>query len=115
MVTPLLLSLGVLSAPVTFTLRIPDGRTRFHTGEVIPIELAFASTIPNRVILDTATYDRSGRLTIDEFRVDPIDRVTDPLLDYLASLGGYIGGGPRGHPALGDTPELVQPEVREWV
>jgi hypothetical protein len=114
MVTPLLLSLGVLSAPVTFTLRIPDGRTRFHTGEVIPIELAFTSTIPNRFILDTATYDRSGRLTIDEFRVDPIDRVTDPLLDYFASLGGYIGGGIRGNPVLGDAPTIVKLELNEW-
>src|SRR5262249_7899434 len=114
MVARILLSLGVLSAPVTFTLRIADGRSRFHPGEAIPIELEFTSSIPKRFVLDSATYDRSGRLTIDEFRVDPIDRVADPLLDYFASSGGYIGGGLRGAPVLGGTPTIVKLELNEW-
>src|SRR4029450_6260807 len=43
--------------PVPFTLRLADGRARFHPGEIIPIELVFTSSIPDRFILDSATYD----------------------------------------------------------
>jgi hypothetical protein len=123
----LLLSLGLLNGaavpqaapagapvPVTFTLRLADGRARFHPGEIIPIELVFTSSIPDRFILDSATYDRSGRLTIDVFRVEPIDRVSDPLLDYFASAGGFIGGGLRGNPVLGEKPTIVKLELNEW-
>src|SRR5688500_1411320 len=100
MIGALVLSLSTLAqalpsasaAPVTLTLRLADGRTRFHTGEAIAIEHEFTSTIPNRFVLDSATYDRSGRLTIDEFRLEPIERVSDPLLDYFAASPGAIGG-----------------------
>jgi len=113
----LVLSLGVLTAqpaPVTFTLRLAGARTQFHPGEIIPIALEFSSSVPDRYVLDTATYDRSGRLTIDEFRVDPIDRVTDPMLDYFASASGTIGGGLRGSPVLGDAPVTVKLELNDW-
>jgi hypothetical protein len=100
--------------PVSLTLSIGGGQTRFHTGEIIPIELAFTSQIPNRFVLDSGTYDRSGRLTIDEFHVEPIDRVSDPLLDYFASAGGFIGGGIRGMPVLGERPEIVKLDLNEW-
>jgi hypothetical protein len=129
MVAVLLLSLGWLfpsdptrqqqsprsaTAPVTLTLRIAGGQIRFHTGEIIPIELVFTSQSPNRFVLDSATYDRSGRLTLDEFHVEPIDRVSDPLLDYFAAAAGFIGGGIRGMPVLNDQPTIVKLELNEW-
>ena len=43
--------------------------------------------------VDGATHDRSGRLTIDEFRIAPIEAV--PMLDYFAQ-GRGVGGGLRG-------------------
>ena len=39
--------------------------------------------MPKRFVVDGATYDRSGRLAIDEFLVEPDDAVIDPLLDLL--------------------------------
>lgn len=94
-------------APVTLTVRVADGRRYFRPGEIIPIELEFSSAIPKRFVVDGATDDRSGRLTIDEFRLDPVDAVTDPMLDYFASRGAYIGGGLGGGGVLGDQPFIV--------
>ena len=122
MVGALVLALGTLAQalpsatapPVAFTLRLADGRTRFQPGETIAIELEFTSTIANRFVLDNATYDRSGRLTLDEFRVEPIERVRDPLLDYFAASPGAIGGGIRGNPVLGEAPTVVRLQLNEW-
>jgi hypothetical protein len=99
--------------PITLTVRFADGRSRFRPGETLPIELEFESRVPKRFVVDGATYDRSGRLTIDEFRVEPDDGVTDPLPDYFAS-GGFIGGGIRGIGVLGDKPFLVRLDLNEW-
>ena len=75
-------------APIRLTLRLPDGRLQFRPGEIIPVELEFSSATPKRFTVDGATYDRSGRLTIDEFVIDRIDDVSDPMLDYFGSVGG---------------------------
>jgi hypothetical protein len=100
--------------PVTLTVRVTEGRHQFRPGEVIPIELEFSSPIPKRFAVDGATYDGSGRLTIDEFRVDPLNSVTDPMLDYFAATGGYAGGGLRGFGVLGEQPFIVKLELNDW-
>jgi hypothetical protein len=102
------------SASITLTLRLGDGRRQFRPGELIPIELEFTSATPRRFSVDGATYDRSGRLTIDEFVIDRIDDVSDPLLDFFGSIGGYIGGGIRGIGVLGLEPYTVKLELNDW-
>jgi hypothetical protein len=102
------------SGTVTLTLRLADGRRQFRPGETIPIELEFSSAIPKRFSVDGATYDRSGRLTIDEFTIDRIDEVTDPTLDYFAAAGGSIGGGLRSIGVLGEKPFIVKLELNDW-
>lgn len=102
------------SAPVTLTVRVVEGRRQFRPGEIIPIELEFSSPIPERFAVDGATYDRSGRLTIDEFHVAPLDAITNPMLDYFASVGGYIGGGLRGIGVLGGQPFVVKLDLNDW-
>jgi hypothetical protein len=101
-------------APVTLTLRIADQRRQFRPGEVIPFELEFNSATARRYSVDGATYDRSGRLLIDDFTIDRIDDVSDPMLDYFGSIGGYIGGGIRGIGVLGEKPFTVKLELNEW-
>ena len=101
-------------ASITLTLRLGDGRRQFRPGEIIPIELEFSSLTPKRFSVDGATYDRSGRLTIDEFVIDRIDDVSDQMLDYFGSIGGYVGGGIRGMGVLGEKPFTVQLELNEW-
>ena len=100
--------------PVTLTLRLAGERRQFRPGETIPIELVFDSRVPKRYVVDGATYDRSGRLTIDEFRLSPMSLVTDPMLDYFAVAGGFIGGGLRSMGTLGDKPYTVRLELNDW-
>lgn len=102
------------TAAVTLVLRMADGRRQFRPGETIPIELEFKSAVPRRFVVDGATYDRSGRLTLDQFRIEPDDRVVDPMLDYFASIGGTIGGGIRRIDVLGDEPVVVALELNDW-
>ena len=104
----------VTAAPVTLTLRLTDQRRQFRPGEIIRFELEFASATTGRFTVDGATYDRSGRLTVDEFVFDRIDDVSDPMLDYFASIGGFIGGGIRGIGTLGEKPFTVKLELNEW-
>jgi hypothetical protein len=101
-------------SPIRLTLRLTDGRLQFRPGEIIPIDLAFSSATQKRFTVDGATYDRSGRLTVDEFVIDRIDDVSDPMLDYFGSIGGYIGGGIRSTGVLGDQPFTVMLELNEW-
>ena len=101
-------------SPIRLTIRLTDGRFQFRPGEIIPIELEFSSATPKRFAVDGATYDRSGRLTIDEFVIDRIDDVSDPMLDYFGSIGGYIGGGIRGMGVLGEKTFTVKLELNEW-
>jgi hypothetical protein len=101
-------------APVTLAIRIAGDRRQFRPGEIIPLELEFNSVVPKRFVVDGATYDRSGRLTIDEFRIEPNDGVSDPMLDYFASTGGAMGGGIRGIGVLGEKPHIVKLELNDW-
>jgi len=100
--------------PVTLTLRLGTDRQQFRPGEIIPIELEFNSAVPKRFSVDGGTYDRSGRLTVDDFVIDRIDDVSDPMLDYFASSGGAIGGGIRGIGILGAKPFTVKLELNDW-
>jgi hypothetical protein len=103
----------VTTDAVTLTLRLAGERRQFRPGETIPIELIFDSRVPQRYVVDGATYDRSGRLTIDEFRLSPMSLVTDPMLDYFAVVGGYLGGGLRSTGTLGGKPSTVRLELNE--
>lgn len=101
---------------VGFTVRLKGGQTRFHPGEVIALELAFSSSLPGIYQLDNATYDRSGRLAIDDFHLDPEDGTADPLEDYFDSgLFGFMGGGLRAYPELEAKPYVVKADLNEWV
>jgi hypothetical protein len=102
------------SPAVTFTVRLADDRRQFRPGEIIPIDLEFSSPVPGRFVASGATYDRSGRLTIDEFRVEPFDGVSDPLLDFYAQTGGVIGGGLSSINPLGEEPFVVRLALNEW-
>lgn len=99
---------------VSFVVRIKGGQTRFRQGELIRLELAFSSTLPDAYHLDSATYDRSGRLEIDAFHLDPQGGASDPLRDYFNFRNGFMGGGLRGNPALGAKPYVVTADLNEW-
>src|SRR5262245_47720630 len=70
-------------AGVSLVVQTKNNQTRFRQGELISLQLSFSSSQPKKYHLDNATYDRSGRLDIDTFHVDPASGVSDPLSDYF--------------------------------
>lgn len=100
---------------VSFTIRFKDNRRQFHQGELMPLELSFASTKPHTFVVDAATYDRSGRLESDRFWVDQPDVVPDPLYDYFHFFMAFVGGGLRSIPELTEKPEVINADLNEWL
>ena len=101
---------------VLFTVRFKENQKQFHQGEVMRLELSFASTKPHTFVVDTATYDRSGRLDSDQFVLDQPEAAVDPLYDYFhSSIYGFMGGGLRGIPELTDKPEIINADLNEWL
>jgi hypothetical protein len=101
---------------VSFTVRFKDNQKQFHQGEVMRLELSFASAKPHTFIVDTGTYDRSGRLESDKFVLDQPEAVVDPLYDYFNSnFLAFIAGGIRGIPELTEKPEIINADLNEWM
>jgi hypothetical protein len=87
------------------TVGISNGQTSFREGEVIPLVLSFTSTAAKRYWADNRNYDRSGRLNIETYCVEPAAR--DPLADYFKT-GIFMGGG------LGSTQQLSEKPVYRY-
>ena len=90
-------------------LSFADARTSYREGEIIPMVLSFTSTVDKRYRAADRNYDRSGRLDIDTYCLDPEAR--DPLADYI--FGGF-GGGIGGERQLSETPFAATAELNEW-
>jgi hypothetical protein len=101
-------------AALSFTVRFANGKTTFQQGEIIPLELAFASSKPGAFSVDSASYDRSGRLFLDTFVLDTTTGVTDPLGEYFRAQDIFMMGGLRGYPELTEKPFLINAELNEW-
>src|SRR5260370_11293645 len=74
-------------------LRISTSSAKFYTGEVIPLDLAFSSAIPKRYQINLARYDRSGRMSYEQFIAEPKEATRDPLYLYFNSTAGFLGCG----------------------
>ncbi len=97
------------------SLTTTNGQSRFHSGESIPITLAFSSSTPGKYKLNAATYDRSGRLRSEEFTVDRHDAL-DPLANYIgAGVLGFIGGGLSTEPTLDAQPVEIHLFLNDWL
>jgi hypothetical protein len=66
---------------VVFKIGFNDHKNHFQQGEIIRIELSFSNKFQKKYQLDGATYDRSGRLGLDSYYVDPSNGAVDPLKD----------------------------------
>jgi hypothetical protein len=108
-------SVPVPSRDPQLTVTIRNNQSSFHIGEIIPLDLAFTSSSVNTYQLDTATYDRSGRLGEDQFVVDPSNGSDDPLQLYFHSYKGFMMGGLRGYKSLSTTPASVHADLNEWI
>ena len=62
-----------------------------------------------------ATYDRSGRMSYEQFLLDPKEGTSDPLQLYFNSAWGYLGGGLTGIKFLSMSPIAIHLDLNEWV
>jgi hypothetical protein len=97
------------TSDVRFELALKDGRATFQEGEIIPLALSFSSVVKDRYLAEHRNYDRSGRLEIELYCVEP--QAPDPLEDYFRQ--GAFGGGIGGIHKL-DTPLIAEAELNEW-
>jgi len=98
---------------LSFTVSTADGRTRFRRGERIVLRLAFASNRPQTYRLDAGTYDRGGRMQVDQYRWEPRAGAVDPLAEWFAH--GFELGGLRTMPLLSTEPEVVERDLGEYL
>ena len=96
---------------VVLRISIVGDQREFHIGETIPLRLAFSSDAKNHYQVDTAQYDRSGRMTSEHFNITPASGAVDPLADYSPG----IGGGLRGFQFLTTKPWTITLNLNEWV
>ena len=101
-------------AEVSFQIQTNNNQTRFRQGEVISLQLSFSSSQPKKYRLNAAGYDRSGRLNMDTFHVDPSTGTSDPLSDYFNFTLMFMGGGLRTYPSLESKPYVVNIDLNEW-
>lgn len=107
---PCSLTSAVTDAKLTVT--IASGRTTFLQGEIIPLVLSFTSTAEKRYWADNRNYDRSGRLNIETYCIEPAAR--DPLSDYFRTGSFMAGGGLGNTQQLSEKPFTATAELNEW-
>lgn len=93
------------------TVAISNGQTSFREGEIIPLALSFTSTADKRYWADNRNYDRSGRLNLETYCLEPA--VRDPLADYFKT-GLCMLGGLGNTQQLSEKPFTASAELNEW-
>ena len=96
---------------VSFTLRFEEEKVQFKPGEIIRVEFSFTSDLPDTYVLDSASYDRGGRLNMDKYFLDHKNGVVDPLIDYPPT---GVGGGISSIPPLSEKPHKMTFDLNEW-
>ena len=104
-------SLNSTATDASVTVAFADGRSTFREGEIIHLVLSFTSTTDKRYWVENRNYDRSGRLSIESYCVEPDAR--DPLADFFRA-GAFIGGGLGNEQQLSQEPFTATAELNEW-
>ena len=104
-------SLDSTATDARVTIALADGRSTFREGEIIHLVLSFSSTAEKRYWVENRNYDRSGRLGIEAYCVEPDAR--DPLADYFRA-GVFMGGGLGNEQQLTLEPFTATAELNEW-
>jgi len=102
------------SADSAVQLRLSTKSATLYAGEVIPLDLAFSSTTSKRYQINNASYDRSGRMSYEEFIVQPEEGTRDPLRFYFDSIGVFMLGGLTSIDFLKATPKIIHLNLNEW-
>ncbi len=97
---------------VTLTIRLASDSTRFHVGEIIPIELSFSTSEPGAFICSSSDHDMLVRLGLEVFHVTPAAR--DPLEHYLPPAD-FPRDGIGEDIKLSDAPFTIEEDLNEYV
>ena len=84
-------------------------------GERIPINLSFTGPGKKQFEITMSSYDRSGRMSYEQFDVEPKSGWSDPLALYFSSQGGSIGGGMSSLGVLSPIPTVMHLNLNEWI
>ena len=105
------------NADLHLALETKGGQTVFRIGELITLQLTYSLTPGSRnsYVITNASYDRSGRLGIETFHIEPAGGWDDPLRLYFASFSGFIGGGLSSSAKLTTSPAVISRNLNEWV
>ena len=101
--------------PVKLEARTRGGQTEFQVGELIELELSFSAAQENAYQISTANYDRTGRLGIERYEVEPQTGWDDPLQIYYRSYHSWFGGGLSSNQVLSAKATLIHRDLNEWV
>ena len=103
---------GEASKP-DFVIRLRDGQTKFHQGEVIKVELGYGADpeAPGKRFPDHT--DRPG-LAVDRFVLSPHTGVVDPLRDFMSTVGGWDGPPLRSFPYVEAGGAWAMADLNEW-
>lgn len=94
---------------IVLDLSLVTEQREFQIGETIPVQLSFSSKVKDRYRINMAQYDRSGRMTHEQFVVSPPHGAADPL----PGRGGL--GGLTSFKFLSPEPWTIILNVNEWV
>jgi hypothetical protein len=69
----------------TLVLTTQGQQSTYQIGERIPIDLSFTGPSNKQFEIAMSSYDRSGRMTYENFEVEPSSGWNDPLAVYFGS------------------------------
>ncbi|MBS1793200.1 MAG: hypothetical protein JSS81_05070 [Acidobacteria bacterium] len=107
-------SVGKNPKDVEFTIKFKNDQTRFRQGEIISLELRFSASTGDRYDFLNRTYDRSGRLYLDDFVIDKKEQTFDPLDDYYYRGEMLLVGGLFSVPTLGASWQIINYDLNEY-
>ena len=102
---------------IQFEVHTLGGQTEFHIGELITLELSYSLRpgASGKYQITNASYDRSGRLGIENYKVEPHARWDDPLKSYFESFVAFMGGGLSSPGQLSIQPVRIYRNLNEQV
>ena len=95
-------------------VRTRGNQQTFRIGEAIPLELQFSSAAENKYHIETRSSDRTGRLDLEAYAVEPRSGWRDPLGLYFRTAE-IIGGGLESSQILGGEAFPIAADLNEWV
>src|SRR5882762_8031989 len=107
----------MMAQDVSLEMRTKDGRSEYHAGEPIGLQLVFSSPSKQYLVDSSFSYPQL-QTTQDEFLVEPKGGSEDPMLDYRQALSSnryFDVSGMHGIARLGDKPIVLDLPLNRYV